>query len=320
MNGTPAQTSGTIRLRIFDGRRQPVADDQSMLVRVLDGRKQQVAAKFVQGPVIPVLGLPFHDSPDDGYTVIVHADGCEDAAIYPVRLQAGRLVDACLMLMPKDGLFHFAPFDTVRADPLLYCLVANGAAGDIAARYHTAVENQPMQLGALLTIGTAIRDIPLDDLTSPLAYYWEVVWDLMAQDRFYAWVDARLAGRIEKLAALHSFAGERDAAHYHPGVPGRVRPATRSWKQTRFDVSNVQLTFHEDNTRTIPTPDGPLDCVLVEPDMDYYKDLLAHGLLEVLPHAITGNQSDPRQDYCLRWTATRLEGVQPDFEPPVTVE
>ncbi len=317
----PAQSTGTIRLNVVDSRRQPIAEDQSMLVRVLDGRKQQVASKFVQGPVIPILGLPFHDSPDDWYTIIVHADGCEDAAIYPVRLQVGRLIDAYLMLLPKDGMFHFPPIETIQADPRLYPLIANGAVGDVPTRYHTAIENQPMQMGGLLTIGTAIRDIPLDDLSSPLDYYWEVIWDLMAQDRFYAWVDARLADRIAKLATLHSFAEEQDAAHFHPGIPGRVQPATRSWKQTRFDVSNVQLTFHEDNKRTMRTADGSrVDCVIVEPDIDYYKDLLAHGLLEVLPNAITGNKTDPRQDYCLRWTATKLEGVQPDFEPPVTVE
>jgi len=61
-------------------------------------------------------------------------------------------------------------------------------------------------------------------------------------------------------------------------------------------------------------------CVIVEPDIDYYKDLIAHGLLEVLPHLATGGKTDPRQAYSLRWMATRLEGVQPDFEPPVTIE
>jgi hypothetical protein len=140
------------------------------------------------------------------------------------------------------------------------------------------------------------------------------------QDRFWAWVDARLAGRIADLSALHSFAEEEDAAHWHPGIPGRVQPATRSWKQTRFDVANVQLTFHESDKRSIPQPDGTtLDCVIVEPDIDYYKDLLSHGLLEVLPNLATGGKTDPRQDYSLRWMSTRLEGVQPDFNPPVTL-
>ena len=238
-----------------------------------------------------------------------------------MRLQAGRLIDAYAMLLPNDGLFHFPPLATIQADPLLYQLIASGAPGDVAVRYHTAVESQPLHLGALLTIGTAIRDIPLDDKTSPLQCYWEVIWDLLMPDRFWAWVDARLADRIKRLADLHSVAEESDAAHWHPGIPGRVQAATRSWKQTRFDVSNVQLTFHETNRKTIQTPDGTnLECVIIEPDIDYYKDLLAHGLLEVLPNLIAGGKTDPRQDYSLRWMATKLEGVQPEFAPPCTIE
>lgn len=86
-------------------------------------------------------------------------------------------------------------------------------------------------------------------------------------------------------------------------------------------MSNVQLTFHENDKRTVTKSDGStVDCVIIEPDIDYYKDLLAHGVLEVLPNLITGNKTDPRQDYSLRWMATKLEGVQPDFEPPVTIE
>ena len=139
--------------------------------------------------------------------------------------------------------------------------------------------------------------------------------------RFWAWVDARLPDRIKTLADLHSFAEEQDAANWQPGIPGRVQPATRSWKQTRFDVSNVQLTFHETNARTITKPDGTsVACVIVEPDIDYYKDILSHGLLEALPNLLSGGKTDPRQDYLLRWMATKLEGVQPDFTLPCTVE
>ena len=317
----PVQTTGSIRLNVVNGARQPVRDDLEFLVRVLDGRKQQVASKFVKGPAIPIEGLPYHDNLDDWYTIIVHANGYQDAGIYPVRLMAGRLIDAYVILLRNDANFHFSPIETIKADPKLYQLLANGAAGDVAVRYHAAMENQPLQLGALLTIGTAIRDIPLDDLSSPLEYYWEVIWDLLAQDRFWAWVDARLADRIKTLAALHSFAEEQDAAHWHPGIAGRVQPATRSWKQTRFDVSNVQLTFHEKNTRTIQKPDGTnVDCVIVEPDIDYYRDIISHGILEVLPNLLTNGKTDPRQDYALRWMATQLEGIQPDFNPPCTLD
>jgi hypothetical protein len=313
-------TTGTIRLNIVDGTRQPVRGGLNLLVRVLDGNKQPVATQWVKGPTVPIMGLQFHDSPADWYTMVVHADGYQDGGIYPVRLQAGKLIDAYVMLLPSGGSFHFPPIETVQADGKLYQFLANGTQ-DVVTRYHTTLENQPLQLGALFTIGTAIKDIPLDDMSSPLDYYWEVVWDLLMPDRFWAWVDARLADRIATLAALHSFAEEQDAAGWHPGIPGRVLPATRSWKQTRFDVTNVQLTFHEGNTRNIPRQDGTsVSCVIVEPDIDYYKDILAHGLLEVLPNLLTGGKTDPRQDYSLRWMATKLEGVKPNFNPPCTIE
>jgi hypothetical protein len=316
-----AKQAGSIRLNIVDGTRQAIPDEVNMLVRVLDGRKQPVVSKFVNGPTIPIIGLPFHDSPDDWYTLVIHADGYQDAGLYPLRLQPGRLIDAYAMLLPNDAAFHFPPLASIQSDPLLYQLVANGAPGDVGDRYHNTFENQGLELGALLTIGSAIRDIPLDDKTSPLRYYWEVIWDLLMPDRFWAWVDARLADRIKTLGDLHSMAPENDSAVWHPGIPGRIQPATRSWKQTRFDVTNVQLTFHESDKRTIRKPDGTtVDCVVVEPDIDYYKDLLAHGLLEVVPNIITKGKTDPRQDYSLRWMATKLEGIQPDFIPPCTIE
>jgi len=315
----PITNTGSIRINIVDGARQPFQDNLDLLIRILDGRKKEVRSQWAQGPAIPIPGLAFHDSPDDWYTVIVHASGYEDGAVYPVRLQQGRLVDAWLMLEPTHASFHFAPIEALKADARLFQLLANGAPGDVAARYEDTLEAQPTLVGTLLTLGTAIRDIPLDDLTSPLDYYWEVLWDELMPDRFFAWVDARLADRIATLEKLHSFAAEADPAHWHPAIPGKCQAATRSWKQTRFDVANVQLTFHEDDKRRIVKPNGgSVDCVIVEPDIDYFKDLLAHGLLEVLPNLATRGKTDPRTVYALRWTSTKLEGL-PEFNPPVTL-
>ena len=75
--------------------------------------------------------------------------------------------------------------------------------------------------------------------------------------------------------------------------------ATRSWKQIQFGEANVQLTFHENNKQVI----NGVNCVMVEPDIDYYKDLGAHALLEVVANKLTGSLTDPRQVYVLRWIA-----------------
>jgi hypothetical protein len=95
-----------------------------------------------------------------------------------------------------------------------------------------------------------------------------------------------------------------------------VDPATRSWKQTRFDVSNVQLTFHETTKKKL----NGVDCVVIEPDIDLFKDLLAHGLFEVLPNAISGGKTNPLAVYSMRWMASRQEHGVPPFDPPVSVE
>jgi hypothetical protein len=52
--------------------------------------------------------------------------------------------------------------------------------------------------------------------------------------------------------------------------------------------------------------------------MDYYKDIGAHTLLEVLPNTISGRLTDPKQVYMLRWIAGRHAGV-PEFDPPYTI-
>jgi hypothetical protein len=64
--------------------------------------------------------------------------------------------------------------------------------------------------------------------------------------------------------------------------------------------------------------------VKIEPDIDYYKDVAAHGLLEVIPNWIDKKLGklgliDPKVVYALRWMATRREGL-PDFDPLYTVE
>jgi hypothetical protein len=58
--------------------------------------------------------------------------------------------------------------------------------------------------------------------------------------------------------------------------------------------------------------------VKVEPDIDYYKDLGAHALLEVVPNKLSGGLTDPRQVYVLRWIAGRRAGV-PEFDPLYTI-
>jgi hypothetical protein len=314
-----APQTGAILINIVDGTRQPFPADKDILLRVLDGRHQQILAQWVNGSSVHVTDLPYHDNPDDNYTVFAHSKGYNDGAVFPVPLKERQTVNANVMLVPGDGEFHFRPWaDMQSVDARILQLLKNGVT-DAAGRYSDAMDAKNLQLGALLTIGTALRDIPLDDGTTPLDYHWEVMWDMIAQDRIWAWAEVGLADRIKKMADLHAFAEEADAAHWHP-ASGPISAASRSWKQTRFDVCNVQMTFHEGTTSTRIAEDGrKVDCVVAEPDIDYYKDLLAHGLLEVLPNALTKGLTDPRIVYSMRWMACLQEGL-PAFNPPCTIE
>src|SRR6476619_2329655 len=166
-----APQTGAIQINIVDGTRQAIAADRDLLLRILDGRHQQIVAPWVSGPRIRVTDLPYHDNLDDRYTVFVHSKGYGDGAVYPVLLKRGATVDTNIMLLPDDGEFHFRKWtDLQGADARLLQLVTNGAENP-AERYTDTLESKPRQLGSLLTLGTAVRDITLDDSTSPLSYY-----------------------------------------------------------------------------------------------------------------------------------------------------
>ena len=131
----------------------------------------------------------------------------------------------------------------------------------------------------------------------------------MAQDRFFAYADPALYDQV-KLAASHGeFDREAGFAAFHAG-------ATDSYKQVQFGEANVQLTFHA-NANDTKVIDG-VTCIKMEPDIDYYKDLLAHGLLEVVVNGFSHSLTDPRQVYVLRWIAGRHAGV-PEFNPPYRI-
>jgi hypothetical protein len=183
----------------------------------------------------------------------------------------------------------------------------DNAAG--AARYGNLLDNTEKSLACLLNICEAMSQISLSQGT-PLDYIKQLCWDAPyapAQDRFFAWCDSRLIDQVKSAAEAGQFAVENNPGFFHPG-------ATSSWKQIQFGEANVQLTFHENDKMVI----GGIDCVLVEPDIDYYQDLAAHAIFEVIPNALTHSLSDPTEVYVLRWIAGRTAGV-PEFAPLYTI-
>jgi hypothetical protein len=217
------------------------------------------------------------------------------------------------MLLPESNQINFAnaTWQHLAARPALRALLAQGALDEPAAeaRYNDLKERQGgAVLACLLNIATAMGQIHLPHHTV-LDYMKGLIWefegpDAMAQDRFYGWADPALLAELEIAKVQGKFA--EAPATLHAG-------ATRSLKQIEFGEANVQLTFHENDKKMI----NGLDCVKIEPDIDYFQDVGAHLLLEVAVNAF-GKVTDPRTVYVLRWIAGQRAGI-PEFDPLYTI-
>ena len=300
----------TIAVQAFDGTRQLIPPATDVLITVRDGNQKTVVRDFYKSSVV-LKNLPFYDNFGDLYTVVASANGYEQAGYTPVKVtpQIPQQVD--LMLLGKNASFNFsgATWEAVQAKrPVLSRLLTADAASPQAARdrYRDLLENRSAVAACLLNITTAMEQIHLPSGT-PLDYFQQLIWGQLAQDRFFGYADAKLLDQVRLAAQQGLFAPEPGSFIFHPG-------ATSSYKQVQFGEANVQLTFHEEDRQTI----GGVDCVKVEPDIDYYKDLGAHALLEVIPNGVTGGLTDPRQVYVLRWIAGRHAGI-PEFDPLYTI-
>jgi hypothetical protein len=287
----------------------------SPLLTVRDGNQQTLDLPdnaFVSESQIAISQLPFFNNFRDSYAVVASARGYQQAGFFPVTVNPEHPTVVDIMLLKKDATFQFlnATWDRLKQKYSSYAaLLGAGAADDASAadRYGQLMENRPKVLACYFNLVTAMSQLQLPSKT-PLDYIRELDWDDMQQDRFFAWADPALVDQVIQAAAHGQFSPEVGTALFHPG-------ATRSWKQIQFGEANVQLTFHEAETKAI----GGVNCVKVEPDIDYFRDPLAHALLEVTTNKLTHSLTDPRQVYVLRWIAGRHAGV-PEFEPPYTLE
>ena len=289
----------TLELRIFDGSRQPFPTPENFLVTIFDGNQNQVFRDYIKTNS-KTFELPFYDNFGDNYRVLVSTDNYRQAGFAPVVLSNKYARTLDVMLIGNDPGFSFvnARWDAVLAK---YPFLADGADNATAeARYEMLLDQQEKALACLLNLAEAMSQINLSQGT-PLDYIKQLRWDAPlapAQDRFFAWCDPKLIDQV-KIAT--------DAKQFAPAPYGLHPGATSSWKQIQFGEANVQLTFHENEHAVI---DG-VNCIMVEPDIDYYADPAAHILLEVLPNELTHSLTDPCEVYVLRW----MEGQQPGIDP-----
>lgn len=305
----------TLNINLFSGARTALTPGTQTSLTVRNGNQQPVILPnngFFDSAQIKIDSLPFFNNFGDNYAVVASAGGYQQAGFYPVTLSPASPGITDLMLLKKDAEpnFHNATWTALTQNyPDYAALLRAGAADDASAadRYGQLMENNRLVLACYFNLVTAMAQIQLP-VRTPLFYIRELIWDKMQQDRFFAWADPALIDQVIQAADHGQFAPEIGTAIFHAG-------ATRSWKQVQFGEANVQLTFHENDKKTI----GGLECVMVEPDIDYYKDELAHALLEVATNALTHSLTDPLQVYVLRWMAGRHAGI-PNFEPPYTLE
>jgi len=312
--------TGSILIRLVDGTRQPLRDGIKWSAAIHDGRPPEewrMVNVDGAGPAELVKGLQWFNNLFDSYTVVVSSNGYENTGWMPIHVSPAKPAAVDLMLLEKDSHLNFngASWQALKSFRPRFAEILSAGISDAPSRYSNLMEQpEGLVLGCLLNLLTAMSQITLPSGKAPIDYFWQPIWDdpnfKMAQDRFFAYVDKAIIDDVVKAGQIGSFAEEKDPGVFHPG-------ATLSYKQTQFDVTNVQLTFHQGNVKTLQGPNGPVDCVVIEPDIDYYKDLLAHFFMEVLPNKFTGGLTDPRAVYVLRWMAGKQAGS--DFNPLYTM-
>ena len=295
----------TLRLRIFDGTRQPFPLPADFYIRVFDGNAKMVVDKDYFDNVIP-LPLSSEGGIANDYTINVTSKGYRASGYANLVLKNADPRPLDVMLIPNNPGFNFAnaKWPAVRAQYPFF-----GPDDAVTADlYDNLLEKNAPALACLLNISAAASQINLYGNTTPLSYITALRWDGArppAPDRFFAWCHPELAHEIRNAAHSGLFKQELNPGAKHPG-------ATESWKESRFGEANVQFTFHGNDHR----PDDPTQ-IMLELDIDYYDNPINHLILEVLVNDF-GQLTDPLQVYVLRWIAGREYGL-PEFNPLYTV-
>jgi hypothetical protein len=307
-----------IRINVFNGRREPIPADTQLLVTARNGVNTNVVRKFVNGGAIHLTGLPVQDNFADQHTFLVSAKHHADAGFTPFTVKSNQPQTLDLMLLRREGGFTFRPFDELATNDNLVRLLRGDAPGDPRAAYEGLRVANPPALACLLNVTTALEQMRLAPSetadVNPMRSFTAL--DSAFADRMFAWAHVSLLEQVRLTAARQGAGG---VALIETAPPGLHPGATDSFKQTDFGESNVQLSFHDTRRRLV----NGVECMLVDVDIDYFKDTAAHLLMEVFPnrlkkliHGKTSAESvtDPRLVYGLRWIAGRRKGAE--FAPP----
>jgi hypothetical protein len=164
--------TGFVTVSIFNGTRQLMPQGTDILFTVRDGAQNQLFRNFVNSPSV-TFEVPFHNNFADHYSIIAFADGYEQAGFQPVAIVPNAPGQLDLMLLPKNGTFHFAGArwtDVVARKALVAQLFAASVTGAPSDAYAELMEGHPDRLACLLNITTAMQQISLPQ-NSPLDYF-----------------------------------------------------------------------------------------------------------------------------------------------------
>jgi hypothetical protein len=301
-------TTSRLQVRLFDGSREAFAAPADFLITIFDGNQKQIHRDFHKQAVLD-FDCPFYDNFGDLYSVTASCEGHRQAGFVPVKLSNETPTTLDIMLVADDPGFSFVNARWPSVASQFPFLGSDTDSATAQARYESLLEDNPKVIACLFNLAAAMGQIFLATGT-PLDYIKEIRWDRAPQqDRFFAYCDAALVDQVRDAASKGQFSREAGSAVFHPG-------STNSWKQIQFGEANVQLTFHE-NPPDHKTING-VDCVTLEPDIDYFRDPGAHAILEVAANALTHSLTDPVEVYVLRWIAGQHAGV-PQFEPLYTL-
>lgn len=301
--------TAAIRVRVFNGDREPFPSGVQILYRCFDGNQKSRFNDFLNASDVRLADLPVFNNFGDNYRVIVFTKDHEQAGFHPVKVAAGQETTLDVLLLPNDGAFNFsrAQFGGLSAIDLDVppVLSSDLAPGDGAARRWTdTFEGKPAVAACVLNLLTVTAKTSIAGGRPLLGFLRQVVFDArLEQDRMFCWADraviAQLRAKPETPAQVRFVKAN---ASLHPGATGSV-------KSKQYAEANLQVTFHENDQ----PPAGHPDWTLLELDIDYFDDPGAHFFLEVIRNNVTKGLTDPAQVLALRWMAERRAGR--DFDP-----
>jgi hypothetical protein len=294
-------------IELYDSRRTMVSADFESQVTLLRGDYRAVHRGRHQGATLQ-FELELTNGPLDNYVVHVAAPHHYDAWYHPVNLRrfggarrsAGRSLS--LMMLPRKTRYLFSPWAGLAVDLRRFI----GQDGSYYDELLDHSEETQDKLAAIHNFTTALKSIELEG-RSVFSYFRQLIVAgerAPERDRFYALAHKDLEPALERARRQKLWA--KGSTAFHPG-------STASYKEKAYGEGNIQLSLYGNEQVSLR------DSLMVEVDIDYYKDTLSHGLLELVPNKLLEKTTDPKMAYRLRWMAMRnVAGLE--FDPSYVLE